>query len=433
MSTSRWRSALVLAVGGLTAAALAVPATATAAEPAAPKSSAAQKYSSDTVIVKYKSGASSLARSAVQKVTGVLGTVASIRGTGAYTLRVKGDPKAVVERLNRSAAVEYAELNAIMTTQALPNDPKFGELYGLHNTGQGGGTADADIDAPEGWDAAGMSAFPGTGGAKVGIVDTGIHRTHEDLQNRVSDCGGVNNFGFSLVVVIIGADPTIADDPAKCEDDHGHGTHVAGTIAATANNGKGVAGVAFNSPLAVCKALNSSGSGTLDMVANCITWLNEKGAKIISMSLGGASGSATLQAAVKNATDNGSLIIAAAGNGGNSALNYPAAYAEVVSVAATDNKDAKASFSTYNSDVEVAAPGVDVLSTWIGGGYRTASGTSMATPHASGVAAVIATLNPGASVAQLRSTLTSSVDDLGTAGRDVNFGFGRVNLQKAAS
>lgn len=436
MNIRTWRSTLGLTLAGLTAAAFSLAATPASGseESSSAPARAGAAYAADSVIVKYKSSASRSSRSAIERLAGVVDTVASIAGTGAVTLRVTGDPKAAVERLNRSSAVEYAELNTIMTTQQtappVPNDPQFPNLYGLHNTGQGGGTADADIDAPEGWDAAGMAGFPATGGAKVGIVDTGIMRGHEDLQNRVSDCGGVNNFGFSLVVIIIGGDPTIAD--GKCEDDHGHGTHVAGTIAATANNGKGVAGVAFNSPLAICKALNGDGSGTLDMVANCITWLNQKGSKIISMSLGGASGSQTLQAAVQNATKNGSLLIAAAGNGGNSALNYPAAYPEVVSVAATDNKDAKASFSTFNPDVEIAAPGVNITSTWTGGGYNTISGTSMATPHAAGVAAVIASLNPGGTPASWRTKLTSSVDDLGTAGRDVNFGFGRVNLQKAA-
>ncbi|MQA63294.1 MAG: S8 family serine peptidase [Actinophytocola sp.] len=434
MNIVRWRTALVLAVGGLAATALSAPVTAAAVPPGstAGQTSSAERYSPDTVIVKYKSGASSKAQSAVEKLVGVLDSVAPILGTGAQTVRVKGDPKAAVERLNKSAAVEYAELNTIMTTQATPDDPRFDELYGLHNTGQGGGTADADIDAPEGWAAAGMDDFPATGGAKVGIVDTGIMKSHEEFQgDRIADCGGVNNFGLSLLIIIIGADPTIVDDPAKCEDDNGHGTHVAGTIAATANNGKGVAGVAFNSSLAVCKALNASGSGTLDMVANCITWLNEKGADVISMSLGGSSGSATLQSAVRKATENGSLLIAAAGNGGNSALNYPAAYPEVVSVAATDNNDEKASFSTFNEDVEVAAPGVDILSTWNDGGYRKASGTSMATPHAAGVAAVIASANRSGSVDAWRGELGSSVDDLGSAGRDVNFGFGRVNLLKA--
>jgi thermitase len=261
----------------------------------------------------------------------------------------------------------------------------------------------------------------------VGIVDTGIQQSHEDLAGKTANCGGVNNFGVSLVVIIVGADPTIVN--GKCNDDHGHGTHVAGTIAATANNGKGVAGVAFNSPLAICKGLNAQGSGTLQMIANCITWTNQQGAKIISMSLGG-SGSATLQTAVRNATNNGSLLIAAAGNSGNSSVSYPAGYPEVVSVAATDHNDAKASFSQFNADVEIAAPGVNVTSTWLNGGYNTISGTSMATPHVAGVAALIAGANPSGGPAAWRATLDAAVDDLGTPGRDPQFGFGRVNLSK---
>jgi len=433
MSARRWRSAVVVAAtAGLAAAALSIPSTAVAEQQAAAAPPPSKAISTDSVIVKFKSSASAGQRSAVQKLAGVVGKVANIAGTGAMTLRVAGDPRKAVERLNKSAVVEYAEVNAVMTTQAVPNDPDFDQLYGLHNTGQTGGTADADINAPEGWDNAGLGSFPNSGGVKVGIVDTGIQTSHEEFQGgKIVDCGGVTNFGISLIIIVIGADPTISDDPAKCEDDNGHGTHVAGTIAANANNGKGVTGVAFNSELAICKALNGSGSGTLDMVANCITWLNEKGAKIISMSLGGASGSQTLQTAVRNASDNGSLIIAAAGNGGNSSPNYPAAYEEVVSVAATDHNDQKADFSTYNEDVEVAAPGVDVLSTWNDGGYRKASGTSMATPHASAVAALIAA--QGGTPEDWRAKLTASVDDLGDPGRDVNFGYGRVNLEKATS
>jgi thermitase len=166
------------------------------------------------------------------------------------------------------------------------------------------------------------------------------------------------------------------------------------------------------------------------MIANCITWLNQQGAKVISMSLGGSSGSSALQTAVRNATNNGSLLVAAAGNSGNSSLSYPAAYAEVVSVAATDHSDARASFSQFNADVEVAAPGVNVLSTWNNGSYRAISGTSMATPHAAAVAALIAGTNPGGGPAAWRSELQAATDDKGTPGRDPQFGFGRVNLSK---
>ncbi len=156
-------------------------------------------------------------------------------------------------------------------------------------------------------------------------------------------------------------------------------------------------------------------------MANCITYLAGKGAKVISMSLGGGA-STTLQTAVRNAwnSGNGALIIAAAGNDGNATLNYPAAYAEVVSVAATDSDDRRASFSNANADVEIAAAGVDVLSTKRGGGYVAFSGTSMATPHVAGVAALIFGDNPGWTAAQVRSKLDTSVDDLGTPGRDTS-------------
>ncbi|HEX8105684.1 MAG TPA: S8 family serine peptidase [Solirubrobacteraceae bacterium] len=392
---------------GLLAGALAlVPATAASAAP----------YDAHTVIVKYDSGISSAARAALDRRAGVIEKVGSVTGVGATVVRVTGDPQTVAARLNRSAGVNYAEPNYLLRATATPNDPRFGELYGLNNSN------DADMDAPEGWDAFGLGTFPATGGVKVGIVDTGIDKAHEDLQNKVVNCADATGgtFGFLASSVREGT----------CADDNDHGTHVAGTIAATANNGKGVTGVAFNSPLAICKALGGPlGQGSTAGVANCIAYLNGKGAKIISMSLGGGA-STTLQQAVKNASGT-SLLIAAAGNDGDGTLNYPAAYPEVVSVAATDRNDQRASFSNANADVEIAAAGVDVLSTWRGGGYTTMSGTSMATPHISGVAALIA--GKGGTPSTWRSKLDSSVDDLGPAGRDPVFGFGRVNLVKAGS
>jgi thermitase len=194
--------------------------------------------------------------------------------------------------------------------------------------------------------------------------------------------------------------------------------------------------VSFNSPLSICKALyTAAGTGMTSDVAACIVWVHQRGAKVISMSLGGGA-STTLKNAVAAAWENGSatgsLLVAAAGNDGDATLNYPAAYPEVVSVAATDHNDARATFSNANADVEVAAPGVDVLSTIPGGQYATLSGTSMATPHTSGVAGVLWKLFPTDTAAGIRSRLDGAVDDLGPAGRDQSFGFGRVNLCKAA-
>jgi thermitase len=381
----------------------------------------AARYDTHTVIVKLTSGVSAAQRAALFSGAGVTGTSGSVAGVGADVVRVTDDPAAVATRLNRSALVDYAEPNFILKATATPNDPLFSQLYGMNNTGQTGGKPDADIDAPEGWDAAGLGGFPATGGTKIGIVDTGIDQTHPELSGKVVDCGAA--FGGTVA-------------SGACADDNMHGTHVAGTIAARANNATGVAGVAFNASLSICKALyTAAGTGLTSDVANCINWTHTHGAKVISMSLGGGD-STTLHQAVQAAWAgggaNGSVLVAAAGNDGNSTVNYPAGYAEVVSVAATDQNDAKASFSNTNADVEVAAPGVNILSTIPGGQYATLSGTSMATPHASGVTGILWQLFPTDTAAGIRSRLDAAVDDLGPAGRDSSFGFGRVNLCRAA-
>jgi thermitase len=374
------------------------------------------QYLKHQVIVKYASGASSSDRSAAARLGGVRDVLGRVSGVGAQVVQVAGDAKTAAAALNRSSAVLYAEPDYVMHALAVPNDPLYGQLYGL-----------SLMQAPTGWDEGGLGSFPSGNGVKVGIVDTGVDQTHEDLAGQTVNCAGVNSFG---IAGLIGGDPTIVN--GKCNDDNDHGSHVSGTVAAIANNGKGVAGVAFNSRLAECKALNSSGSGSTTGVANCIVWAAQQGVRVISMSLGGGA-STTLQQAVQTAWNNGNgaVVVAAAGNDGNSAVEYPAGYPEVVSVAAIDSNSAHASFSNTNSDVEVSAAGVNVLSVKRGGGYQTLSGTSMATPHAAGVAALIAFHNPSWTAAQIRSKLDSSVDDLGAAGRDTTFGFGRVNLAKA--
>ena len=395
---------------------------------------AAAPYEPHTLIVKYRDGASSSQRAAAGRAAGVRETLAAVRGVGARLVRVAGDPAAAAARLNRSSAVVYAEPNYVVRTAGVPNDPRFGELYGMHNSGQTGGTSDADIDAPEGWTSLfGATAFPSTGGAKIGIVDTGVPAGHEDLAGKVVDCAGVRSFGIDLLGLItlpLLADPTIV--AGRCADDHGHGTHVAGTAAALANNGRGVAGVAPHSPLAVCKALDKRGAGGVAGIANCIAYVVSTGAKVISMSFATSADSTTLRNAVA-AASNSAVLVAAAGNLGTSAPNYPASYPEAVSVAATDNRDQRAPFSTFNDDVEVAAPGVGILSTWMDGGYRAVSGTAMATPHAAAVAAGIAGRDPAGGPSLWRAKLDGAVDDVAAPGRDPQTGFGRVNLQQAAT
>jgi thermitase len=375
---------------------------------------ASASYDAHTVLVKFAPQTTAAQRAAL----GASDVAGSIDGLGVKVVRV-ADPRAAVAALNRSPLVQYAELNRTLTALATPNDPRYAEEYGLDK-----------IDAPEGWDAAGLGTFPNSGGALVGIVDTGIRATHEDLAGKVAFCAKSQG----ILPILSGS-----IQEGSCADDNGHGSHTSGTITANTNNGKGVAGVAFNSKLAVCKALGGPlGQGSTADVANCIVWAHDKGAKVISMSLGGGD-STTLHNAVQTAWAGGgaggTVLVAAAGNDGDATINYPAGYAEVVSVAATDSADARASFSNANADVEIAGPGVDVLSTYNSSdtSYTTLSGTSMATPHVAGATAIIWDKYPTATASAIRSKLDAAVDDLGAPGRDSTFGFGRVNLAKAAS
>jgi serine protease len=259
-----------------------------------------------------------------------------------------------------------------------------------------------------------------TSNFKVCITDTGYDRTHEDL--RSSNVTGDDGYGSN-------------DTGNWYEDGHGHGTHVAGTISAISNNNKGVVGVNPNGVvgLHIVKVFNNSGSWAYgsDLVA-AVDQCRAAGAKVISMSLGGGASSAAEEAAFENASAAGVLSIAAAGNDGNSSLSYPASYDIVMSVAAIDSSKNIASFSQYNSQVEIAAPGVAVNSTLPGNTYASWNGTSMATPHVSGVAALVWSNHPQCTNEQIRNVLNVSAEDLGAAGRDNYYGYGLVQA-KAAS
>jgi thermitase len=360
---------------------------------------------SSTIVVKL--GAHASQRKLAQ--AGMGRTIAPIAGTGARLVHVSGDPALVAARLSRTRGVRWAEPNFTVRALGAPDDAQWRALYGVQRVG-----------APAFWDANGLGAFPAAGGVPVGIVDTGIDAGHEDLAGKVAACGAA-------------ADGRVTD--GECADSEGHGTHVAGTIGALANNHVGVAGVAFASPLIVCRALGGpDGSGTVADVAACIRWVHDRGAKVISMSLGGPS-SRTLAEAAKSAYSrggrSGSLLVAAAGNDGDGTVEYPAGLDQVVSVAAIDARDGVAPFSNENSDVELAAPGVDILSTKLGGGYIRYSGTSMATPHVAGAAALLWGRTPGATASSVRRRLDAAVDDLGAPGRDPAYGYGVVDLARA--
>jgi thermitase len=365
----------------------------------------AAQADSATVIVKLTAHASH--RKLAQ--AGMGATVAPIAGTGARLVRVSGDPAAVAARLSHTRGVRWAEPNLTVRPLGVPDDAQWRALYGVQRIG-----------APAFWDAHGLGSFPATGGVPVGIVDTGIDAAHEDLAGKVRACGAA-------------ADGVATD--GECADSEGHGTHVAGTVGALADNRAGVAGVAFNSPLIVCRALGGpDGSGTVADVAACMRWVHDRGAKVISMSLGGPA-SHTLAEAAKSAYArggrSGSLLVAAAGNDGDASTEYPAGLDQVVSVAAIDGRDGVAPFSNENADVEIAAPGVDILSARLGGGYVRMSGTSMATPHVAGAAALLWGTTPSATVSTIRRRLDAAVDDLGAPGRDPAYGYGVVDLTRA--
>lgn len=251
-------------------------------------------------------------------------------------------------------------------------------------------------------------------GIRVCIVDTGIDRDHPDLAANIVS-------GRNFVVSGRRLDST------KWEDDNGHGTHVAGTLAALDNN-IGVVGVAPRASLLVAKVLNRQGSGYLSDVIAGINYCVNSNADIISMSLGTSSNVLSFENAVNAAYNSGVLLIAAAGNSGGSVI-YPAAYDSVIAVSATDSNDDIAYFSSRGPEIELAAPGVNILSTWISDSYNTISGTSMATPHVSGVAALAMQTNPLLTNEEIRTLLQNTADDLGDEGRDNLFGYGIVDAE----
>ncbi len=332
-------------------------------------------------------------------------------------LRDGADAVATAARYERNPNVAYTDYNH--TFRIASNDTLFKDQWGLDNTGQAvtgslvQGVADTDIDAPEGWAKAyGPGTLPSTGGTLTGVIDTGIDRSHADLLNKTKVCATATT-GTGIVV------------EGSCSDDNLHGTHVAGTIAANTGNGVGVAGVAPDAQLAIFKALNGAGTGFYADIVAGVNYLSKHaaGVKIISMSIGGPKDSA-LDSALSQAYTRGTLLIAAAGNDGDATANYPAFHPDVMSVGAIDASGKRASFSNCNNDVEIAAPGVDVWSTFPGNGYGSISGTSMATPHVSGVAAMI--MRTGASAPSTRTTLKSSAQGSGGCNST-----GVVNLSSA--
>ncbi|NHN48380.1 S8 family serine peptidase [Halostella sp. JP-L12] len=292
--------------------------------------------------------------------------------------------------------VRYAEDNATYHALAQPNDPRYGDQY-----------APQQVNAPAAWD-----TTLGSENVTVAVVDQGVKYDHPDLADQF----GANK-GRDFV------DDDGDPYPTDMSNEY-HGTHVAGIAAATTNNGTGIAGMS-NSRLLSARALSPQSGGSTADIADAVQWAADQGADVINMSLGGGGYTSTMKNAVSYATSNGSLVVCAAGNDGSRGVSYPAAYDETVAVSALDQNEDLADFSQYGDKVDVAAPGVDVLSAWTTSDYNRISGTSMACPAAAGVAALGKAVDSSLSATELRQRLKETAVDVGlSADRQ---GAGRVD------
>ncbi|PIS11743.1 MAG: subtilase [Bdellovibrio sp. CG10_big_fil_rev_8_21_14_0_10_47_8] len=341
--------------------------------------------------------------------------------------------ESAVKTLSENPLVRLAEPNYIYRINKTPNDPSFGKLWGLKNIGQSdvraGGVAGVDINVEKAWD-----ITTGSKDVLVAIIDTGIDYDHPDLKENIwtnqaeaNGKPGVDDDNNGIIDDIHGANFVNPKAPTgNPKDDHMHGTHCAGTIGARGDDGLGIVGVNWNVRLMPVKFLGADGSGSLDGALKSIDYATKMGARIMSNSWGGGGESQTLKEAIQRANAAGALFVAAAGNdysNNDTQPSYPASYnvPNVLAVAAIDNKGQLAAFSNYGKkSVHVAAPGVNVWSSVLNGKYASLSGTSMATPHVSGVAALLASADPSLTNLQLKERLIKTARPLASVREKVS-------------
>ena len=334
-----------------------------------------------------------------------------------------------------SKSVNFNQSLNDISLQFTPNDPQFNLLWGLNNTGQTGGTPDADIDAPEAWD-----IQQGSQNVVVAVVDTGVDYNHQDLAANIwANTGeiandGIDNDGNGYTDDVRGYDFINNDkDPW---DDYSHGSHVAGTIGAVGNNNIGVVGVSPNVSIMPLKIFTAYGSTSISAIVQGIDYATQNGAKVINASYGGSGFSQAQKDAIDDANTMGVSFVAAAGNySSNNDINpfYPSSYdlPNIIAVAATTDRDQLASFSNYGkTSVDLGAPGQGILSTIPGNLYGLNSGTSMAAPHVAGAAALLLAQDPSRTPAQLKNILMNTTDALPSLNGKTVSG-GRLNLRKA--
>lgn len=419
------------------------------------------------LVVQYHPGATSTQERAVRARAGVALERQSADGDIAVVSTEAGSEAEALSALRARPEVRRAFRDGYTRVRVLPNDPFRSHLWGLHNTGQavdllGPGTPGADIGAASAWDLQ-------TAGALTAVVDSGVviptppaptsnvFTSHDDLTPNLwsnpgeVDANGTDDDGNGFIDDRIGWDFVVADDPGEGDrvpaDGNGHGTHVAGTIGARGNNGRGVTGVAWTAPLMVLRTQGDDGSGTWSAMLLAFDYAGENGARVVNASLGAPATADIIDsvASIANAHPM-TLYVFAAGNDGaslDSTIDAPceaaAAVGNAICVAATDNTDALASYSNYGTSVAIGAPGSSILSTYPLGTapswqspwytYAYSDGTSMAAPHVAGAASLVAAASPSHSGAAIRSLLLASADARPGLGRIV--GYRRLDVSAA--
>ena len=384
------------------------------------------------IIVKYRPGVGSARRAQTLSRLPSHQVVRALDLIGAQHLRVTGmTAEQAIAALRSDPAVEYAEPNFTITADLTPNDPSFTTLWNMHNTGQGGGYANDDIHATQAWD-----LFTGDPNLLIGVIDTGIDYTHPDLADNVwTNPGeipgnGIDDDGNGYVDDVHGYDFVNGDgDPM---DDHFHGTHVAGTIGAVGNNGVGIVGVNWRCKMVAIKFMNNLGQGSeADAIAS-LQYAVTVGVKVTNNSWGNMSGGQALLDAINAAGQAGQVFVNAAGNNSwniDLVPVYPTSYTTpyMITVAATDARDLRASFSNYGPiAVNLGAPGYNVYSCKPGGLYQALNGTSMAAPHVTGVVALAMGRFPYATPQQIRQLVLGSTDPVASMAGITSTG-GRLN------
>ena len=322
----------------------------------------------------------------------------TIPGIGVQVVTVpKGQAKEKAKAYGLNAKVTYAEPDFVAEAVGSPDDAYFGLQWGL-----------TKIGAEQAWD-----VTAGNPSVNIAILDTGVDLDHPDLADKLISNINLTNFG-------------------NPDDVYGHGTHVAGIAAAITNNGMGVAGLGCTATIMNVKVLDDNGMGAYSWIVSGIIWATDNGAEIINMSLGGSYASSALEDAINYAWSKGVVVVAAAGNNGDTTPMYPAYYTNCIAVAATDANDARASWSNYGDWVDVAAPGASIYSTLKNSNYGYKSGTSMASPHVAGLAALVFTTvsdanSDGKLNDEVRSRIETTCDDIGISG----IGYGRINAARA--